>query len=108
MSQTEDVKQKVAERIERVQREGFHKTCGFRVASYGDGKASVELDVTPAVQNPNGMLHGGAVASLVDHAGTVAILTVDLEGRPGVTTDLNVTYLAPGPGGTTVVGEAAV
>ena len=98
----------VAERIERVAREGFHQTCGFRVVDFGDGRARVELDVTPAVQNPNGMLHGGAVASLVDHAGTCAILSADREGRPGVTTDLNVTYFAPGQGGTTVVAEAQV
>jgi acyl-coenzyme A thioesterase 13 len=106
--QSEEVRRRVAERITRFEKEGFHATCGFRVVDWGDGRARVELDVTPSVQNPNAMLHGGAVAALIDHAGTCAILSADREGRPGVTTDLNVTYFAPGPGGATVIAEATV
>lgn len=107
--QSDEIRRRIAERIERADKgEGFHATCGLRIVSCGDGRARVEMVVVPAVQNPNGMLHGGAIAALVDHAGTVAILTADREGRPGVTTDLNVTYLAPGPGGATVYAEATV
>ena len=32
----------------------------------------------------------------------------DRENRPGVTSDLNVSYFAPAPGGSTVVADAAV
>lgn len=92
----------------RADETGFAGTCGLRTVSAGDGRATVEMAVTPAVQNPKGTLHGGAIATLVDHAGTVAIITADREGRPGVTTDLNVTYLLPGPAGETVVAEATV
>jgi acyl-coenzyme A thioesterase 13 len=106
--QSEEVKRRVAERMLAIAGKGFHHTCGFHVIDWGGGRARVELEVTPAVENPNAMLHGGAVASLVDHAGTCAILSADREGRPGVTTDLNVTYLAPGPHGATVVAEAQV
>ena len=88
--------------------DGFNVTCGFRLVTHGGGRATVELDVTPAVVNVNGALHGGATAALVDNAGTWAIMSADRQGRPGVTTDLNVTYLAPAPGGTTVVAEATV
>jgi acyl-coenzyme A thioesterase 13 len=80
----------------------------FRDVSFGEGRATVELDVAPKVQNTNGTLHGGAIATLVDHAGTLAIMTGDREGRAGVTTDLNASYLAPAPGGVTVVAEAVV
>ena len=48
------------------------------------------------------------MATLVDDAGTLAIVTADRDNRPGVTTDLNVSYFAPAPGGSTVVAEAAV
>jgi acyl-coenzyme A thioesterase 13 len=33
---------------------------------------------------------------LVDEAGTVALASADREGRPGVTTDLAISYLRPG------------
>lgn len=103
-----DVLARVAERIRTVDQTGFMVTCGFHVRSYGEGKARAELAVTARVVNPNGQLHGGAVAALVDHAGTIAIMTADRAGRPGVTTDLNVTYLAPAPEGSTVVADATV
>ena len=66
------------------------------------------MEVVPSVQNVAGSLHGGAIATLVDRAGTVAIVTADRDGRPGVTTDLNVSYFAPAPAGSTVVAEARV
>ncbi len=86
----------------------LQRTCGFRVTAHGEGRATCEMDVTEAVQNLNGFLHGGATAALVDHVGTVAIITADREARPGVTTDLNVTYLAPAPTGGKVIAEATV
>lgn len=87
---------------------GFHRTVGFRVVSYGIGTSRVEIDVAPPVQNVNGTLHGGVIAALVDQAGTIAIMGADREGRPGVTTDLNVSIFAPAPGGSTVVADAEV
>ena len=98
----------IARRISGAAQEGFHKTCSFRVVSYGQGRARVELDVTAAVENLNGMLHGGAIATLIDQAGTIAVLTADREGRPGVSTDLNITFLRSAAKGTTVVAEAVV
>ncbi len=87
---------------------GFVETCGFRLVSAADGQARVELDVTPAVVNVSGVLHGGALATLVDYAGTAAIKTADRQGRAGVSTDLNVSFFAPAPGGATVVADAQV
>ena len=86
----------------------FDRTLGYRVDSYGGGKARLLLEVTDAVANPHASLHGGAIATLVDQAGTIAIMTADRSGRPGVTTDLNVTYLAPAPVGTTVIADGVV
>jgi acyl-coenzyme A thioesterase 13 len=105
---SDDVRRKVEERIHGNMNQGFQRHCGFRALSWGGGKATVELAVTPELQNPNGSLHGGAVASLIDYAGTVAIMSADRDGRPGVTTDLNTTYLAATPGGDTAIAEATV
>jgi acyl-coenzyme A thioesterase 13 len=100
---------KLAERLHRLDNlVSFGSTCGFRTVSYGEGKARVELTVTEAVQNLNGALHGGCTAALVDHVGTIAIMCADREQRPGVTTDLNVTYLAPALLGGKVYADATV
>jgi acyl-coenzyme A thioesterase 13 len=87
---------------------GFDATCGFRLLRSGEGKATVELDVVPAVQNVKGSLHGGAIATLVDYAGTSAIASADAQGRRGVSTDLNVSFFAAAPAGSTVVATAEV
>jgi acyl-coenzyme A thioesterase 13 len=72
------------------------KFTGFRLLSFGGGRAEMECPVAPPTQNVNGFLHGGIIALLVDEAGTVALASEDRDGRPGVTTDLSVSYLSPG------------
>ncbi|MEK6607000.1 MAG: PaaI family thioesterase [Myxococcota bacterium] len=79
---------------------------GFRTVERGGGDAVVECDVTAATANALGTLHGGVIATLVDEAGTEAIRSTDRDGRRGVTTDLNVSYFAAAPVGTTVRAEA--
>jgi acyl-coenzyme A thioesterase 13 len=74
----------------------LYQFAGFRLISHGDGRAVMECPVGPNTQNVNGDLHGGILALLVDEAGTVALASRDRDGRPGVTTDLNVSYLSPG------------
>ncbi|MBI3726650.1 PaaI family thioesterase [bacterium] len=87
---------------------GFGKAIPAKLVEAKDGRAVVRLEVVEAVQNIGGTLHGGAIATLVDDAGTCAIVTADRENRPGVTTDLNVSYFSPAPGGSFVVAEARV
>ena len=88
---------------------GFDKALpGLSVVDAANGKATLKIVVTQPVQNLGGNLHGGAVATLVDDAGTIAIMTADKDSRPGVTTDLNVTYLSAGRSGETIVVEAQV
>ncbi|MBI5495529.1 MAG: PaaI family thioesterase [Deltaproteobacteria bacterium] len=88
---------------------GFERAFpGLELVDAAAGAASIRLRVTTPVQNINGALHGGAVAFLVDHAGTLAIITADRDGRAGVTTDLNLTYLAPGRADENVLARARV
>lgn len=107
-TQDEETRKRIAAKIDGQVYGPFSKAMGFRELSYGEGRCVCEVDVDPRVQNTNGTLHGGAIATIVDHAGTVAIMTADREGRAGVTTDLNASYFAPAPGGSTVVAEAVV
>ena len=72
----------------------------------GGNTAELTLPVSEQVVNMVGTLHGGAIATLVDVAGTIAIMAADQEHRPGVTTDLNVSYFAAGRLGDTVTARA--
>lgn len=86
---------------------GFDRAlAGMELQSVEPGLAVVTLPVTDAVVNMVGTLHGGAIATLVDDAGTIALMSSDPEGRPGVTTDLTISYLSAAPAGETVTAEA--
>ncbi|PNY23582.1 esterase [Tolypocladium capitatum] len=72
---------------------GFTKA--FRVLSASPGRVDFEMDIHQDHTNRLQTLHGGTLASLVDLGGSLAVAST---GRfaTGVSTDLNVTYLAPG------------
>jgi acyl-coenzyme A thioesterase 13 len=71
---------------------GFDRALvGLEVLDAEAGRAKLRVVVTKPLQNLGGNLHGGAMATLIDDAGTIAIMTADRNGRPGVTTDLNMT-----------------
>lgn len=56
------------------------------------GKFVVELKVDEQLANANKILHGGLIASLVDGVSTMALVNTQLK-KPGVTLNLNVTYI---------------
>jgi acyl-coenzyme A thioesterase 13 len=88
-------------RFEEVLRAGLRFDAPFaamELVAVEEGHVQMRLAVDERVQNLNGKLHGGASATLVDIAGTLAIMTADRDGRAGVSTDLNVSYVAPGEG----------
>lgn len=74
----------------------IYARCGLKLLSHGGGLSRMECPVSGINLNVNGDLHGGLIALLVDEAGTVALASADRSGRPGVTTDLTVSYLSPG------------
>lgn len=88
---------------------GFDRAlAGLDLVEVGEGRVRACLVVTEAVQNFFGKLHGGAIATLVDDLGTVAVATADRYRRAGVTTDLHVSYLAAAEAGETVSIDAEV
>eukprot|EP00900_Chrysochromulina_parva_P010866 jgi/Chrpa1/19781/Chrysochromulina_OHIO_Genome00025071-RA len=56
-----------------------------------EGAIELRLALTPALHNFLGSMHGGAIASAVDVATTIAIIADG--GYPGVSTSLGCTYL---------------
>jgi acyl-coenzyme A thioesterase 13 len=80
----------------------------LEVVSLDPGHVVMRLTVDESLVNMAQTLHGGAAATLVDVVGTIAIITADEHHRPGVSTDLNVTWLAAAPLGDVVLAEATV
>lgn len=86
----------------------FDRTLvGLTVDSISQGGVVCSMDVNPGIQNTYGTLHGGAVCTLVDVVGTMALLTTD-PTRAGVSVDLNVNFLSAAPGGARIVVEGRV
>jgi acyl-coenzyme A thioesterase 13 len=66
-----------------------------------NGEAECELKVDHRHENSYGTLHGGAITSLVDIVGTMALLAKDHK-RGGVSVDLNVSFVKAAKTGETV------
>jgi uncharacterized protein (TIGR00369 family) len=73
----------------------YAKFLGLELCELKSGEVSVCLDVREDLKQNQGVVHGGAVASLIDTAAAFAILTeLSLDERV-TTTDLTIHYLRP-------------
>lgn len=68
---------------------------GFRLTSWKDGFARLEMPVRPEHRNTVGYLHGGVSASLLDIAGAVAGSFGITEEYVSVTINLNCNFMSP-------------
>jgi uncharacterized protein (TIGR00369 family) len=68
---------------------------GLQLGEVRTGEASVHLDIRDELRQNQGVVHGGAIASLIDTASAFAVLTqIKLDERV-TTTDLTIHYLRP-------------
>jgi uncharacterized protein (TIGR00369 family) len=67
---------------------------GIEIEEVRMGWAQMRLPYRPELDQPGGVVHGGAIASLLDTVVVPAILTTYQFPRRMVTIDLNVHYLA--------------
>ena len=81
---------------------------GLEAMGADNGRVVLRTEVTLDLVNTGKTLHGGAAATLVDIAGSIAIIDADPYSRYGVSTDLNVTWFAPVPLGDAAVVDARV
>jgi uncharacterized protein (TIGR00369 family) len=72
----------------------MYKHIGMKVIEAGEGKSKLMMSVSPELLNVYGMLHGGAVASLLDSACSIAAGTFLEPGEICVTVDLRVNFIA--------------
>lgn len=73
----------------------FAQLLGFEVDAVARGTATLGMTVRHELTQINGVVHGGAIASLIDTATAFAIISL-LEPKERVTTvDLTISYLRP-------------
>ncbi|XP_049607140.1 acyl-coenzyme A thioesterase 13 [Syngnathus scovelli] len=86
---------KTVQQIMRVMKDkpGFDRVLNkVEVVSASVGKVVCEMQVAEEHTNGFGTLHGGLTATLVDVISTMAIMYSD-RGAPGVSVDMNITYM---------------
>jgi acyl-CoA thioesterase len=73
----------------------FARLLGIEIDSVEPGTATLGLSIRPELTQNHGVVHGGAIASLIDTATAFAIISL-LAPREKVTTvDLTISYLRP-------------
>lgn len=79
---------------QRVNQPGyFSAECNIQVTKLGDLSAEGELTVTQASMNPQNIVHGGALYTLMDAVSGIAAITC---GRACVTLNSSTSFLRPG------------
>lgn len=73
----------------------YAKFLGLELCELKSGDVTVCLDVRDEVKQNHGVVHGGAIASLIDTASAFVILTAIDENERVTTTDLTIHYLRP-------------
>ena len=77
---------------QRVTSEPYARKLGLRLLQLGPGYALVEMDIRDDMANIFGMVHGGAIFSLIDEAFEISCNTY---GTVAVALNITVTYHKP-------------
>ena len=87
----------------RCEKEPYPKLLGIEVLEIKPGYARVSMQFKPGMQNIFGMLHGGAVFSLLDEAFQLAC---NARGEVAVAQQVNTYFLAAANPGAYLIAEA--
>ena len=89
---TEAQQQRIARALGTVP---FGKLLGFKLDAVQPGEATLSLEIRDELKQNNGVVHGGAIASLIDSATAFSIITLLEEHERITTVDLTINYLRP-------------
>jgi acyl-CoA thioesterase len=73
----------------------FAKLLGIQLDSVEPGHAVLSMEVRPELKQNHGVVHGGAIAALIDSAMALAIMPLLAENERTTTVDLTIHYLRP-------------
>ena len=91
-----------------MQHPGFAELVGFEVFPESDGTGKAQLIVSERHLNPNGVVHGGALFTLVDTAMGASLMQRLDEGEICATLQISMNFLRPVVSGDVVECEARV
>ena len=91
-----------------MQHPGFAELVGFEVFPEADGTGTGQLTVSERHLNPNGVVHGGALFTLVDTAMGASLMQRLDEGEICATLQISMNFLRPVVSGGVVECEARV
>jgi uncharacterized protein (TIGR00369 family) len=73
----------------------FAQLLGIELEDIGIGTATLGIDVRKELTQNHGVVHGGAIASLIDSATAFAIIPLLAPKERVTTVDLTISYLRP-------------
>ena len=73
----------------------YARLLGLELTEVRRGAALLSLNVRPELTRMEGIMHGGAIASLMDSAAAFAVLSLLAPGDQTVTVDLTLHFLRP-------------
>ena len=82
-----------------MQHPGFAQLVGFEVFPESDGTGKGQLTITEPHKNPNGVVHGGALFTLVDTVMAATLTHCLSEGAICATLQISMNFLRPVVGG---------
>jgi uncharacterized protein (TIGR00369 family) len=95
MSDTDSDERRLARARAAFQSVAYAKFLGLELCDLKSGEVTICLDVRDELKQNQGVVHGGAIASLIDTASAFVILTAIDEGERVTTADLTIHYLRP-------------
>jgi uncharacterized protein (TIGR00369 family) len=95
-SSTSQLTEAQRQRVERALNSvPFARLLGLQVELVEPGRAVMSLPIRDELKQNHGVVHGGAIASLIDSAMAFAIIPVLAENEHTTTVDLTIHYLRP-------------
>jgi len=73
----------------------FAKFMGIELDEIDAGVATLSFEIKPELKQNHGVVHGGALASLIDSATAFAIISLLPTDEHATTVDLTISYLRP-------------
>ena len=73
----------------------FAKLLGIELEDVAPGTATLGFEIRNDLKQNNGVVHGGAIASLIDTATAFAIIALLPPEEQATTADLTISYLRP-------------
>lgn len=87
--------QQVARIASALESVPFAKLLGIELEEVDLGSATLAFEIKPELKQNHGVVHGGAIASLIDSATAFAIISLLPPDEHATTVDLTITYLRP-------------